>query len=313
MLDLAGGEAARQIELVDDALGIAVARVRAPPHLAGAIDVAGRIVRQSEDVRLVITGIARGVAQRHAAEIMLDPNRRLVGLCVAEIAVGEAVEGRARHEAGLAVGGGDLPDRGAGADVAGARRIADRVEIRDAAVGQIVAFEVIVTDRQTRRRAEPEREAGGHAPAPLIDRITPRDILIVPQAGDAEGGGVAELHVEIGRHALVIGIAIAGGDRTEGLGLRNLGEDVDRSAGIAAPAQRRIRSAHDLHRIDREHFAILCAKVAHAIDEDAALTVEAADEGPIADRIAALGRTEGDAGHGAQGIGERGRSGLLDH
>ena len=46
----------------------------------------------------------------------------------------------------------------------------------------------------------------------------------------------------------------------------------------------------------------LRGEIAHAVDIDAALAVEAADEGPVADRVAALGRAEGDAGHGAQRI-----------
>src|SRR3546814_8097499 len=54
-------------------------------------------------------------------------------------------------------------------------------------------------------------------------------------------------------------------------------------------------------------------EIAHAIDIDRALAVEAADEGPVADRVAAFGRAEGDTGHGAQRILERCRTGLLDH
>src|SRR3546814_6345898 len=71
-------------------------------------------------------------------------------------------------------------------------------------------------------------------------------------------------------------------------------DDVDRAARRAASAERRIRSAHDLHRIDREHLAGLRREIAHAIDIDRALAVEAADEGPVADRVAAFGRAEGD-------------------
>src|SRR3546814_19205092 len=90
-------------------------------------------------------------------------------------------------------------------------------------------------------------------------------------------------------------------------------DDVDRAARRAASAERRIRSAHDLHRIDREHLAGLRREIAHAIDIDRALAVEAADEGPVADRVAAFGRAEGDTGHGAQRLLERCRTGPLDH
>ena len=135
----------------------------------------------------------------------------------------------------------------------------------------------------------------------------------MPHALDPEGGGIAQLHVHVAGDALVIAIAKARVDRAEGVELGQSGQDVDRAAGAAAAAQRRIRPANDLDRIDREHLAALRGEVADAVDIDAALAVEAANEGSVADRIAALGRAEGDAGHGAKRILQVGRSGLRDH
>src|SRR3546814_10938381 len=66
--------------------------------------------------------------------------------------------------------------------------------------------------------------------------------------------------------ALVVSGAVAERGTGEGAVLRQLGDDVDRAARRAASAERRIRSAHDLLRIDREHLAGLRREIAHPIE-----------------------------------------------
>ena len=243
---------------------------------------------------------------------MLDAERRLVGGRIAEVARSKPVEGLARDIAGLAARRGHGAQRRLRRDVAGAGMVGDRVKIGDAAVGQFLALHMIEARGQPGRRAEPDRERRRDAPALLPDRIAAGDVLVVPHPLDPERGGVRHLEVHVAGDALVVGLAIAGARRAEILELRQARQDVDRAARRTASAERRIRAADNLDRVDREHFARLRGEIADAVDEDAALAVEAADEGAVADRIAALGRAEGNAGHGAQRIGKAVRTGLLD-
>src|SRR3546814_1507375 len=66
---------------------------------------------------------------------------------------------------------------------------------------------------------------------------------------------------------------------------RKFGNDVKRSACAAASAQCRILSTNDLYLFNREHFARLRRRIANPVDKSAPLTVEAANEGPVAHGI----------------------------
>ena len=163
VFDAPGLHLTEQIGLVDDAFVIAVARLAGMPDIApcgrrvrsiGAIDVAAAVIRHGEDEGLIVARPARGVAQRDAAEIMLDADGALIGGGVAEIARGEPVIGVTRNMAGRPGDQRDVADRWLRVDVARARRVADRVEIGDATVRQLVAGQVIISDGQPGRRAE---------------------------------------------------------------------------------------------------------------------------------------------------------------
>ncbi len=269
VLDRAGLETAEQVGLVDDARVIAVARVGTAPHPPargrriggiGAEHVALAVVGQQEAVFLIVAREVRGVAQRHRAEIMLGAYRRLKRLGVAEVAVGEAVEGRAIDIAGDPADRRYAPQHRLGVGRA-ERRVAHRrradIEVGQPAIGQLVALEVIEARRQPSRRSEPDGDRGRDPPALLPDRIAPGDILIVPHASDPHRHRVAQHVVHVERGALVVRGAEAGGARGEIARDRQLRDDVDRSARAAPPAQRRIRTADDLDLIDVEDLAAL--------------------------------------------------------
>src|SRR5690606_17572223 len=106
VLDPADREFAEQVGLVQQALGLAIAAVHAPPHIAarrrrtgrvGAVDIALLIVRLGPDITLRAAAIAGGVAQRHAAEVMFGADGEIVHIGLAEVAGLEAVISAARH------------------------------------------------------------------------------------------------------------------------------------------------------------------------------------------------------------------------
>ena len=55
------------------------------------------------------------------------------------------------------------------------------------------------------------------------------------------------------------------------------------------------------------------ADITQAIDKGVALGVEAANDRPVTRRVAALTRTEGNAGGGTQRVDQRERAGVADH
>src|SRR3546814_3401093 len=86
-----------------------------------------------------------------------------------------------------------------------------------------------------------------------------------------------------------------------------------RSACAAASAQCRTRSTNDLYLFNREHFARLRRRIANPVDKSAPLTVEAANEGPVAHGIAAFRRAKRNSGHSAKRLNQRRRTCVLDH
>src|SRR3546814_8324070 len=74
----------------------------------------------------------------------------------------------------------------------------------------------------------------------------------------------------------------------------------------------RIRSTNDLYLFNREHFARLRRRIANPVDKSAPLTVEAANEGPVAHGIAAFRRAKRNSGHSAKRLNQRRRTCVLD-
>src|SRR3546814_14143579 len=85
-----------------------------------------------------------------------------------------------------------------------------------------------------------------------------------------------------------------------------------RSACAAASAQCRTRSTNDLYLFNREHFARLRRRIANPVDKSAPFTVEAANEGPVAQGIAAFRRAKRNSGHRAKRLNQLRRTYVID-
>src|SRR5205085_746430 len=121
-------------------------------------------------------------------------------------------------------------------------------------------------------------------------RVAAADAAIVEHGGDTEAQPLVDHLVDVGRGAL----GAVGAERdvagVEVRRTRRLGDDVDAAAGRAAAAVARGRTLVDLDLLDVERLARLRAGIAHAVDEDVAARIEAANVDAIAQADAALGR-----------------------
>ncbi|MOA04413.1 hypothetical protein D3C78_1239650 [compost metagenome] len=131
----------------------------------------------------------------------------------------------------------------------------------------------------------------------------------VQTAGDV----VAEYVVAVQGGALGLVGAEGLADVEEVVALGGLADQVEAATGGAGAGVGRARTLAHFHLLDVEHLAGLRGDVAQAVDEGVALGVEAANDRPVAGRVATLAGPEGDARGGAQRIGEGQRAGVLDH
>src|SRR5690606_32141855 len=94
--------------------------------------------------------------------------------------------------------------------------------------------------------------------------------------------------------------------------LGGFADQIDAAARAATAAVDAVRAFDDFDLFQVEHLARGGADVAHAVHESAGLGIVTADEGAVAQRIAAFAGTEGDARGVAQHIGQRYRSLVLN-
>jgi hypothetical protein len=105
-----------------------------------------------------------------------------------------------------------------------------------------------------------------------------------------------ELAIEVGRHAHALAAGEAHAGIAEAVGLRGLGHEVHVAGGGAAADIGAGRALEDLDRLDVEGVAADGTEVADAVDEDAALRIEAAHEDRVTGRgVAVLAGKHGDA------------------
>ncbi|MNP07017.1 hypothetical protein D3C76_990260 [compost metagenome] len=135
----------------------------------------------------------------------------------------------------------------------------------------------------------------------MLHQVQAEGRVVAQHVVDVEGGA-AGLVGTVGE-AGVVEVVLLGG----------LADQVQAATGGAGAGEGRARALAHFDLLDVEHFAGLRGDVAHAVEEGVALGVEAADERTVTRRVATLAGAEGDAGRGAQGIGQGQGTGIPDH
>ncbi|MNV38094.1 hypothetical protein D3C71_1296320 [compost metagenome] len=163
--------------------------------------------------------------------------------------------------------GGGVVLRGVAGAVVGAGGHVDgaAVERRNAEVRQALVARVGVLQQQVGLRRELERERRREVVA--LD-----ELLVAVAAGvfhggvDAEGGGIADAHIHVGRGAAVVEIAQAQRCLARGLAkLGLLGHAVDQATRRSAPVQHCGRALEHFHTLDVGQVTEVQRVVAHAI------------------------------------------------
>ncbi len=180
-------------------------------------------------------------------------------------------------------------------------------------VRHAVVLIVVVAQRDAGRRAHAQRQRRCHAPALEVHRfVAARHVALGAHDIQAKRRFFAQPPVAVqGAAIVVIGADLASGlDRILGLG--RLADEIDAAPGAATAGVDRIRALDDLHLLQVEGIARLHADVAHAVQEQAAGGVLAANDGQVAASPSALARGEGDARRILQHVLQRCR-GLVGH
>lgn len=282
--DRAGVEAECRVRDVGDDVGGLVAALRIEVD-GGAEQVAGvrdhRPLGQGADViehrMRGPEAVAEGDVLRRAP---FGRQRAGVLLGALEVAVDEPVVSVARDD-GL-----------------GERAPVQHVE-RHAEIRQPVQVGVEVVRRELEGIGGLQRHGHGCTGAIVEHVVAAGDVGFLEQAVDADGEGRADHLVDVDGDALGVVAADLAVGLVEVLEPGLLGDDVDRAARGAATGEGRGRPAQDLDLLGEEVLADAHRRIADAVDEDVVARIEAADEEPVAEGVAALARAEGDAGGAA--------------
>ena len=300
VLQAARAELAGKVGLIDRRDGVAGTRVHPPPDFA-VDDIALAVIGLAEDVVLLRAAVTRGVAQAQAvAEFVAQLDAADIDVRFTEIAIDEAVE----IAAVAAVVGAHHAHPG--------RQAIDPVVIGNAGFGQFVAVEMVVAQGGRGRAVQAKGDRRRETEAAAVDFVTPGNAGIVAEDIHAQRGTFAKAQVGIERGAPERGRAKAEFDAGEILGNWCLAHQVDAAATVRAPAVDRIRSLDHFDLLDVEGFARLCAGIAHTIDKDRPLRIEATQIRAIALRVAAFAGTKGDARDQPQRIDQVGCADIAD-
>ncbi len=296
VLDAAGIEPCGQVGLVDPALGVGVAALgRARNQAIG--HVATRIIRVGDDVVQGGAGDTRSVRDGQVlVQVVLQTDRAGVRGALAEVATFQAIEVVPIDLGGLA-----------------ARIARRRHRQRNAVIRHVVGFQVVVRQRRAGRRIEAEGDGRRHAPATDVNAIAPGDVGFVLHQVQAPGDVVAEHAVDVQRVAARLVRAEGDAGVAEVALLGGLADQIEAATRGARASVGRPRPLAHLDALDVEDLTGLRADITQAIDKGVALGVEAANDRPVTRRVAALTRTEGNAGGGTQRVDQRERAGVADH
>jgi hypothetical protein len=265
--------------------------VGARGHLAIRTD--HRAQRIGPRVGPVAAGQHATANDRGGAPLMLHRGRQHVHVLV-ELVVGVAVVavgGRIHGHANRALAGGG--DEG-------------KAVVRDVAVALHERLQ-----RHFGRRADAEAKRRCDTVVVVLGHVA-RRLHRLPEGRHAEGRAVGQLPVQVGGRAVVV---VGAGRQAHLAAVMQAGllaDLVDHAAGGAAAEEHRRRALEHLHRLQREDIAAVLAAVAHAVEVDVGAGREAAQVDVVADH-AALAGAQGDAGHVAQRVLQRGGRLRVEH